>query len=118
MAQQANLLTLTINGKQYSASGEWTLPFGGKSRTVEKNLDGTLSEQYVPEPDVATGPVRWPGTASDLQDLADSEGFTATMYLRSGDAYQLTSATVQNHPELDTEGGTVELELAGVGRFV
>jgi hypothetical protein len=117
MAQQANLLTLTIDGKQYSASGEWTMQFGGKSRTVERNLDGTLSEQYVPEPDVASGPIRF-ASGSDLEELIQSEGFTATMWLRDGTAYQLTGATVQNHPELDTEGGTVELELAGTGRFI
>jgi len=117
MASQANLLTLTIDGKQYSASGEWTYSFGGKSRTVDRNLDGTLSEQYVPEADVASGPIRFKSGA-DLEALAASEGFTATMYHRDGTVYQLTTATVQNHLELDTDGGTVELELAGTGRFL
>ena len=117
MAIQANLKTLTIDGKQYSPSGEWTLPFGNELRDIQANLDGTNSTKITPEPDVATGGIRV--TASkDIFDLQKKTDFTMTAILRNGDVYQISNASVQNHVELDTDAGSVELEIAGTARFL
>lgn len=117
MAVQANLKTLTIDGDQYSPSGEWTLPFGNEVREVQANLDGTTTTKITPEPDVATGGIRVT-SASDIHDLQKKTDFTMTAILRNGDIYQISNASIQNHPEIDTEAGSVELEIAGTARFL
>ena len=117
MSQQANLKALTIDGVQYSPSGEWTLGFGGKSIDATSNLDGTQSEKYVPEPDMASGPIRV-SSAKDLQDLVDKSDITMTAILRNGDIYQSSGGRVVNHPELNTDGGEVDIEFSGKGRFI
>ena len=117
MAQQANLKTITIDGVQYSPSGEWTLQFGGKAIDTTANLDGTLSEQYTPEPDMASGPIRL-NSGKDLQDLVNKSDVTLTAILRNGDVYQSSGGRVINHAELNTDGGEVEIEFAGIARFL
>ncbi len=117
MAQQANLKSLTIDGVQYSPSGEWTLGFGGKSIDATSNLDGTQSEKYVPEPDVASGPIRL-NSGKDLQTLVNKSGITMTAILRNGDVYQSSGGRVVNHAELNTDGGEVDIEFSGIARFL
>ncbi len=117
MATQANLKTMTIDGDQWSPSGEWTLGFGNESREVQANLDGTNSTKITPEADVASGSVRV-SSAKDAYDLQKKTDFTVTCILRNGDVYQMSNATIQNHVEVDTDSGAVDLEIAGKGRFL
>jgi hypothetical protein len=117
MSQQANLKSLTIDGQQYSPSGEWTLQFGGEAKELTSNLDGTLSEKVTPEPDMASGPIRV-AKAKDLQTLIRKSGITLTAVLRNGDIYQSSGGRVVNHAELNTDGGEVEIEFAGKARFI
>jgi hypothetical protein len=117
MAIQANLKTLTIDGDQYSPSGEWTLSFGNESREVQTNLDGTNSTKITPEADIASGSIRI-SSAKDIFDLQKKTDFTMTAILRNGDIYQISNATIQNHAEVDTDAGAIDLEIAGTARFL
>jgi hypothetical protein len=115
MGSQANLKTITINGEQYSPSGEWTLQIGGGSREPRKNLDGTVSYKEVPEVDVWSGNIEDPG-GTKLETLRAATSVIVTAYLRNGETRQLTQGIIQNHPETDTDGGEVALEIAGNAR--
>jgi len=115
--QQANIKSLTIDGVQYSPSGEWTLPFGNRSIEPSANLDGTTSEKYVPEVDTPSGPIRM-NSGKDLQTLVKKSDITLTAVLRNGDVYQCSNGRVTNHPELNTDGGEVDIEFSGIARFV
>jgi len=115
MAQQANLKKLSIDGTEFSPSGEWTLQKGGRSRDVRKNLNGTIDWKETPEPDVWSGPISWPGGVT-VETLLNAESIRATAELRNGSIEQLTQAVVSNHPELDTDGGELTLELSGNSR--
>lgn len=117
MSQQANLKSLTIDGVQYSPSGEWTFQFSSRAKEVTANLDGTLSTKYTPEPDVATGPIRF-NSGSDLQALLKKSDITLTGVCRDGSVYQSSGGEVVNHAELNTDDGTVEIEFAGIARFI
>ena len=117
MSQQANLKTISIDGVQYSPSGEWTLQTGGKSIEPSSNLDETISEKYIPEVDIATGPIRF-ATSSDLEDLVKKSNVTLTAVLRDGSIYQNSGGRVINHVELNTDDGSIEIEFAGKGRFL
>ncbi len=117
MAQQANLKTLSIDGIQYTPSGEWTLQAGGKTIEISMNLDGTTSDKYTPEIDTASGPIRF-STSKDVQDLMNKSNVTLTAILRNGSVYQCSAGRVVNHVELNTDDGTVEIEFAGKGRFL
>jgi hypothetical protein len=117
MSQQANLKSLKIDGVTYSPSGEWTLQFGGKSIESTMNLDNTTSEKEIPELDVASGPIRV-AKAKDLQTLVGKKDITLVAVLRNGDIYQCSGGRVTNHPEINTDGGEVEIEFSGKGRFI
>ena len=123
MGKQANLSRVIVStpdggsGVSLSPSAEWTLGWGGEVREVMKNLDGTLSTQVTPEPDVCSGTVRL-SQGSVLEEMFQKEDLTVTCYLRNGDVYQCTNAIIQNHPDLATDGGEVELEFAGNGEFL
>lgn len=117
MATQANLRNLIINGTPFSPSGEWTIQVGGRSRETRRNLDGTLDSKEVPEPDMWSGNISWPGKAA-MKTLQNSTSLTVTAFLRNGDNVQLTQAVLENHAELDTDGGEVALELAGIARYL
>ena len=117
MSQQANLKSLTIDGEQFSPSGEWTLQFGGEAKEVTSNLDGTLSEKVTPEPDTASGPIRV-ASAKALQTLAKKSNITLVAVLRNGDIYKSSGGRVVNHAELATDGGEVEIEFVGKAMFI
>lgn len=117
MSLQANLKSLTIDGQQYSPSGEWSLQFGGESKEVTSNLDGSISTKIIPEADTASGPIRVT-SAKALSALVRKSGITLTAVLRNGDVYQSSGGQVVNHAELSTDGGEVEIEFSGKARFL
>ena len=111
MATTATLKNLTLAGYQVQPSDQWVLPLLKFMKETERDIDGSLSRSVKPTVEPATGPIRKPPQA--VIDAIQTDGWELRAGLWDGTTYSMTDCSVDNPMALNTDGGTIDLEITG-----
>jgi len=112
MATAKTLKSLSLAGFQVSPNDQWVLPLVDEAKESERNIDKSITRIIKPVMGLASGPIRIPPKEA-LDAILKTVGWELKAELYDGSTYSLTDCAVEGQPELNTDGGVMDLEISG-----
>jgi len=112
MATAKTLKSLTLAGYRVSPNDQWVLPLVTETKETERDIGGDLTRIIKPTVSLASGPLRIPPKEA-LDKILNTVGWELKAELYDGSVHSMTDCAVDNAPELNTDGGVMDLEISG-----
>lgn len=112
MATAKTLKSLTLAGYQVSPNDQWVLPLVDEAKVTERNIDKSLTRIVTPVMGLASGPIRIP--PKEARDaILKADGWELKAELYDGSTFSMTDCAIEGSPEMNTDGGVMDLEISG-----
>jgi hypothetical protein len=111
MAQRiGGIMSLKVNGRQYSAKGNFTYNLGREKREAVIGADGVHGYKATPQVAFVEGEIT-DSFEIDLSRLVDTDGATVTLDLANGKSIVLRNAWFAGEGTGNTEEGNIAVRF-------